>query len=132
MGYQMSRAVLRSHKCGKVVSESFLTTFWLVSWCWILLEDAALPLKQSIIEWLPCRLEDGFFIDFSSRFYSSLAEMNRSSPFLQHSPSHHHRRWMETSLNSGNFCIGFVQCRSIHLIILLIKFCSMVNNFLSL
>ncbi len=55
----------------------FLTTFWLVHWHWILLEDPALPLEPSIIECLHNRLEDGFFIDFSGYFYSWRAKMNR-------------------------------------------------------
>ncbi len=104
-----------------VVCKPFLTTFWLVSWHWILLKGSVSILEQSIIEWLHNRLQYSFFIDFSSRFDSQHVEINCSSPILQYSPPHHHRRWMVIYWNSGNFCF-YIWCSNIHLVILLVKF----------
>ncbi len=117
------RPVLCSNKYRNFVCEPFLTMFWLVSWRRILLEDPALlPLEQSIIECLYYGLANCSFINFSSPFYSWHAEMNHNSPIPWYSPPYHHRRWLVTSLNSGNFCCDLIRFSSIHLLILLIEF----------
>ncbi len=109
----------------------FLTLFWLVSWLWILLEDLALPLEQSIIEWPYSRLEDRFFIDFSGGFYSWCAEINRKIPIPQHSPPHHYRRWVVPLWILETFASASYDVRAYTLSFYLLTFCSMVKIFSS-
>ncbi len=120
LGYQMS--VLLSNKCRNIVLELFLTTFRVLGWHWIWLEDPVCPLNKASLSSFHHRYKNHFFIDFSRCFCSWHAEMNRSSPITRHSPPHHHRRWVMTSLNSGNLCfVSFY----------LLNFCSMKNFLIS-
>ncbi len=64
-------------------------------------------------------------------FYSWYAETGQSGPIPRHFKPHHHRRWVVTFLNFGNFCFGFVLCLSIPLSFYLLNFCSMVKMFSS-
>ncbi len=50
-----------------------------------LVTRSSVVLEQSIIERLQCGLKDGFYIYFSSHFYSQPAEMKHSSLIPQHS-----------------------------------------------